>query len=107
MPPEGKPSHRTSMTLDLETSHILHLPFGASCGNDHLITDAASLMTFPERPAISRSFPVRRTILPELPLEHIDDTMHLMHSAVPGSGAYLHPEQLIIKESPEIAAGGS
>ncbi len=107
VPPDGKPSQRMSMTLDLDVSQILHLPLGDSWGNDHLITEAASFTTFPERPAISRSFPVRRTTLPELPLAHIEDTMHLMHSAVPGSGVYLHPEQLIIRESPDTAAGGS
>ena len=61
---------------------------------------------FPERPEISMSFPVRSTILSVLPTEHIVATMHLMHSAVPGSGAYMHREQFIIRAPPERAAGG-
>ena len=95
------------MTLALDVSHILHLPFWASCGNDHLMTDAASFTAFPERPDISRSLPVRSTIFPALPVEHMVETMHLMHSAVPGSGVYLHPEQFMTSVSPDTAARGS
>jgi hypothetical protein len=65
------------------------------------------LIILPERPDISMSLPVRRTILSELPVAHIVLTMQPMHSAVPGSGVNLHLEQLMIRASSDTDADGA